>query len=510
MRTLTRRTFLSLLAASLLFLTGLPWLHAAAPVERSGRVTILQFNDLYDIMPVEEGKKGGLARIATLRDRIAKESPDAVLVLAGDFLSPSTMSSVFQGSQMVVTLNAAGLDLATFGNHEFDFGQHVTRQRMSESRFTWVSSNVLDPTTGLPFGNAVSFVLRDVNGIRVAFIGLTTPETRVLSRGARSLSLLNPVAAAKDVVARARRAKADVIVALTHQAMADDKELAAAVPEIDVILGGHEHDPLDARVGKTVILKTGSDAVSLGRIDLLVTAGQGGRRVETTWELIAVTDEIPEKPAVAALVKQYEGLMAAELKQAVGATSVPLDTRNEMVRVKESPIGNLIADLMREAMGADVALVNGGGIRGNAVTPAGPLTKGDVLKILPFANRVVKIEVTGDVLRAALENGVSQHEKTAGRFPQVSGIRYVFDPKQPAGSRLVSVTVGGKPLDPAARYSVATFEFLMGGGDGYRMLQQAKVLVAPMYGPMDSDLILARLKSGPLAPAVDGRIQVAQ
>jgi 2',3'-cyclic-nucleotide 2'-phosphodiesterase (5'-nucleotidase family) len=510
MRTLTRRTFLSLVVASLLFLTGLPSLQAAAPVERSGRITILQLNDLYDIMPVEKGKKGGLARIATLRDRIAKDSPDAVLVLAGDFLSPSTMSSVFQGSQMVATLNAAGLDLATFGNHEFDFGDPVTQQRMSESRFTWVSSNVLDPTTGLPFGNAVPFVLRDLGGIRVAFIGLTTPETSTLSKGAKNLKFLDPVAAAKDAVAHARRTKADVIVALTHQAMADDKVLAAAVPEIDVILGGHEHDPLNAKVGRTLILKTGSEAVNLGRIDLLFSVGKDGRRVETKWELIAVTDETPEKPEVAAVVKAYESRMATQLNTIAGTTSVPLDTRNELVRVAEAPVGNLIADVMREAMQADAALVNGGGIRGNAVTPAGTLTRGDVLKILPFANKIVKLEVTGDVLRAAIENGVSQHEKTAGRFPQVSGIRYVFDPKKPAGSRLVSVTVGGKPLDPAARYSLATFEFLMGGGDGYTMLQQAKVLVNPMSGPMDSDLILERLKSGPIAPAVDGRIQVAQ
>jgi 2',3'-cyclic-nucleotide 2'-phosphodiesterase (5'-nucleotidase family) len=198
------------------------------------------------------------------------------------------------------------------------------------------------------------------------------------------------------------------------------------------------------------------------------------------------------------------------LNAPAGATSVPLDTRNEVVRLKESPVGNLIADLMREALKADVALVNGGGIRGNAVTPPGPLTRGDVLKILPFANKVVKLEVTGDTLRAALENGLSQHEKIAGRFPQVSGLRYAFDPKKPAGSRLTSVAVGGKPLDPTARYSVATFEFLMGGGDGYTMLQQATVLVKPQNGPMDSDLILERLKAGPIAPTTDGRIQIAQ
>jgi len=508
MRTITRRTFLTLLTASLIFLGAIPPLQAAAPAERSARITILQLNDLYDIMPVEKGKKGGLARVATLRDRIAKESPDAVLVLAGDFLSPSTMSSVFQGQQMVATLNAAGLDLATFGNHEFDFGEQVTLQRMRESHFTWVSSNVLDPTTGLPFGDAVSFVLRDVGGIRVAFIGLTTPETHVLSKGAANLKFLDPIAAAKDVVARAHRTQADVIVALTHQDMADDKTLAAAVPEIDVILGGHEHDPLDARVGKTLILKTGSEAVALGRIDLLVSIGKDGRRVETKWELIPVTDEIPEKADVAAIVKRYEGSMAAELNTPAGTTTVPLDTRNEVVRVKESPVGDLIADLMREAMKADVALVNGGGIRGNSVTPAGPLTRGDVLKILPFANKIVKLEVTGEALRTALENGLSQHEKTAGRFPQVSGLRYAFDPQKPAGSRLTSVAVGGKPLDPAARYSVATFEFLMGGGDGYTMLQQAKILVKPQNGPMDSDVILDRLKAGPIAPAVDGRIQI--
>src|SRR5574341_560452 len=340
MRSLSRRTFLGLLCGSLILLGPVPSLPAAAPAERSVRLTILQLNDLYDITPVEKGKKGGLARVATLRDRIAAESPHTVFVLAGDFLSPSTMSSMFQGSQMVEGLNAIGLDLATFGNHEFDFGLEVTRDRMRESRFTWVSANLLDPDTGLPFGGAVPFVLREYGGIRVAFFGLTTPETHTLSKGARNLKFLDPVEAAKDMVARARRAKADLIVALTHQDMADDKRLAAAIPEIDLILGGHEHVPLDAKVGRTLILKTGSDAVSVGRIDVTVTAGRSGRRVESKWELIPVTDEIPEKPEVAAIVKQYESHMAAQLDVIVGATSVPLDTRNEMVRTQESAVGN--------------------------------------------------------------------------------------------------------------------------------------------------------------------------
>lgn len=503
---LSRRTFIALLCGSLVLLALTPPIAAAAPAERTARLTILQINDVYEITPVERGKKGGLARVATLRDRIAQESPNVVFVLPGDFLSPSTMSSLFQGGQMVATLNAVGLDLATFGNHEFDFGLEVTRERMRESRFTWVSSNVLDPATGLPFGGAAPFVLREYGGVRTAFIGLVTPETHSLSKGASGLKFLDPIQAAKDAVARARRARADLIVALTHQDMADDKQLAAAVPEIDLIAGGHEHVPLDARVGRTLILKTGSDAVALGRIDVTVTAGKGGRRVETKWELIPVTAQVPEKPEVAALVKQYEGLMAAQLDVAVGATSVALDTRNEIVRAQESAVGNLIADLMQSAMQADAALINGGGIRGNTVIPAGQLRRRDVLTILPFANKVVKLDVSGETLRAALENGLSQVERTAGRFPQVSGIRFTFDPKRPAGSRLVSVTVGGRPLEPQARYTLATFDFILGGGDGYTMLKEGKVLVKGENGPMDSDVLIDRLKAGPIAPVLDGRI----
>jgi 5'-nucleotidase len=503
----TRRAVLALVATLVLCFGLSPSLQAGAPPERTARLTILQLNDLYDITGVEKGTKGGLARVATLRDQVAAESPHTIMVLAGDFLSPSTMSSLFEGQQMVAVLDAAGLDLATFGNHEFDYGEFVTRQRMRESLFTWVSSNVMDPKSGLPFGEAAAFVLRDVAGITVAFIGLTTPETRVLSKGARGVTFLDPVAAAKAAVSSARRARADVIVALTHQDMEDDKRLAAAVPEIDLILGGHEHVPLDATVGRTRILKTGSEAVNVGRVDLVITTGKA-RRVEAAWKLLPVTDRIPDKPEVAALVKRYEGAMAAQLNVIVGESSVPLDTRNEAVRTRESPVGNLVADLMRDAAQADAALINGGGLRGNAVTPAGPLRRGDVLRILPFANKVVKLEVTGETLRAALENGLSQVERTAGRFPQVSGMRVVFDPAKPAGSRLVSVEIRGKALEAQERYALATFEFLQGGGDGYDMLARAKVLLRAENGPMDSDLVLERLARGPIAPEVDGRIRL--
>ena len=204
-------------------------------------------------------------------------------------------------------------------------------------------------------------------------------------------------------------------------------------------------------------------------------------------------------------MKQYEDSATTQLDAIVGATAVSLDTRNDIVRTQESAVGNLIADLMRAAVQADVALLNGGIIRGNTVLPAGPLRRRDILAILPFANKVVKLEVTGEVLREALENGLSQVERTAGRFPQVSGLRYVFDPDRPAGSRLVTANVAGQALDPRANYSLATFDFILGGGDGYAMLRTGKILVTAESGPMDSDLLIERLKAGPIAPVLDGR-----
>jgi 2',3'-cyclic-nucleotide 2'-phosphodiesterase (5'-nucleotidase family) len=506
MAVLTRRTCLVFVAAALILLGHVPAISGGTAPERSVHLTILQLNDLSDVRPGEQGTRGGLARVATIRDRVAAESPHTLLVIAGDFLSPSTMSSLFQGGQMVAALNESGLDLATFGNHEFDFGEWAARERMRESRFTWVSSNVLEPRTGLPFGEAAAFVLRDVEGVKVAFLGLTTPDTRKLSKGGRGLKLVDPISAAKEVVARARRAKADLIVALTHQDMAADKRLAAAVPGIDLILGGHEHVPLDAQVGSTLILKTGSDAANVGRIDLQVVTGRT-RRVETAWTLIPVTDQIPEKPEVVAVVKQYEAMMTARLDVRAGETRAPLDSRTEIVRRRESALGNFVADVIRDAMYTDVAIVNGGALHANTITPVGPLTQADVLRLLPFANRIVKLEVTGDLLRAAIENGFSQVEKTAGRFPQVSGLRLVFDPQQPAGSRLLSAVVRGRPLESEAHYTLATFEFLAGGGDGYDMLRHGKVLARAEDGPMDSDLVLERLQAGPIEPYEDGRIQ---
>jgi len=202
--------------------------------------------------------------------------------------------------------------------------------------------------------------------------------------------------------------------------------------------------------------------------------------------------------------------MSRELDVVIGRTSVPLDARNAAVRAGEATLGNLIADVMRQAVDADIAITNGGGIRSNALFPAGEIKLRDVLGWLPFNNVIVKVRMSGAAVRAALENGVSQVENQGGRFPQVSGLVFVFGPTRPAGSRIASVTVGGRPLDPAATYTVATNDFMRDGGDGYTMIRSAEVIVDAMGGPVMSTAVAESIKRAQtINPRIDGRITIA-
>ena len=198
------------------------------------------------------------------------------------------------------------------------------------------------------------------------------------------------------------------------------------------MIGGHEHDPLESVVGQTLITKAGSDGVFVVRIDLQVTAD--GRVLGRQHRFIPVTAELPEEPAMAALVARYEARLDAELGVAVGQSTVPLDARNGAVRTSETNTGNLVADAIRARLRADVAVMNGGGIRGNRVLPAGPLTRRDVRTLLPFLNVLVKLEVPGEVLLAVLERSVGTYPAENGGFLQVSGLTFTSTPGARSGS----------------------------------------------------------------------------
>lgn len=495
--------------AAFLYLWTLPALSPAQSLDdthpRGGApVTLLQINDVYSTVPVDG--RGGLARVATLDRQIAATGRTPLMLLAGDFLSSSVASTVFKGAQMIEALNAVGLDVATLGNHEFDFGLDVLRQRMREAKFDWVVSNVIDRETGNPIGGAAPYLIRTVNSLRIGIIGLClTHEGMPVDRLER-MELVDPLVAAGTYIPELRKQGVDVIVALTHLTYAEDRALAEQFPEIDVIIGGHEHAPITSTVGQTLISKAGSEARFVARIDL---NRRNAETLEKFYELIPITDALIDDPSAAETINAWEARLGKELELTVGRTSVALDGRNTRVRSMETNLGNLIADAIRADVDAEIALLNGGGIRSDKVYEPGALSRRNLVEMHPFGNVVCKIAITGRVVLEALNAGVSGLPVASGRFPQVSGLTYHVERSAQTGSRVRDVLVGGKPLDLDREYTVALPDYILEGGDGYTMFASAKRIVSPEAGHLIVTALERYLTArGEVAPSVQGRITI--
>jgi 5'-nucleotidase len=498
-----RRALLALVLLLSLFLTS------ASPqkTDCTVRVTLLQVNDVYQFSPDTDGK-GGLARVLTLKKSIVAENPNTLFLLAGDTISPSVESITYKGAQMIEAWNAIGLDYATFGNHEFDFGPDVLRDRIRESKFGWVAANVIDNKTGKPFGGVEPFIIREFGGVKIGIFGLVLPETKQTSRPGPDVEFRNPCDVAKKMVSEIHDRGAKVVVALTHLSMREDKEVARCA-DVDLIIGGHEHTLLESSAGGAPIFKMTADARELGRFDLNINKSTG-KLDSIDWKVMPVTKDTPDAPEFSAVYKKYSALLA-ELAKPVGRTAVALEARSAANRTRETNVGNFVTDAFRKATAADVALMNGGSVRADELIAPGRLTVRDILSILPFKNKLVKIEITGATLRAALEHGVSRSAEDAepGGFPQVSGIQFSFDASRKPGERIVDLKVNGQAVDPARKYTLATTTFVgLDGGDGYTMLKGATVILPPERAPLDSEALQRAISSmRSIAPKVEGRIK---
>ncbi len=475
------------------------------------RVTILHVNDVYQFAPVDGGKRGGLARILTLKNQIKKENPNLIFTLGGDTLSPSVETRTYKGAQMIDAWNALGIDYAVFGNHEFDIKTAELLERIKESQFTWLGANVFDTRSNKIFAETPPFVIKDFGGIKVGIIGLLLPETKETSSMESFLTVKDYCETAKDLVPKMRAAGANAVIGLTHLFMAQDKKLAGCAC-FDLILGGHEHTLLQSSSNGTPIFKMTADARELGRFNLNFDA-KTKKLTSIDWEIIPVTDATEDAKEFAWVFEKYKPLLE-KLSVKVGETSVELDALSLSNRTKETNIGNFIADSYRNAVDADIGFVNGGSIRADLTYAPGVLTKRDVLSILPFNNPVVKVEITGKLLKEILEHGVARsaagEDNEPGRFPQVSGIKFSFDTTKPVGSRVMEIFVGGKRVVDDAVYTLATSDFLVSkGGDGYTMFAKGKVLTDAATAPKDSDLLEKAIRDAPdkdISPRLEGRI----
>jgi 2',3'-cyclic-nucleotide 2'-phosphodiesterase (5'-nucleotidase family) len=326
-----------------------------------------------------------------------------------------------------------------------------------------------------------------------------------------NISFADEVETARAKQEELKAAGADFVVAVVHSGITEDMEMARE-GVADLILTGHDEHLLTYYNGRTAMTESESQANYVVVTTITLDKKEEDGKVSVSWtpafEIID-TANVEADPKIAEVVKGYQDKLDQELAIEIGTSETALDSRRASVRSQETAVGNLIADAMREAVGADVAITNGGGIRGDREYEAGAkLTRGDILAELPFGNKTVKLELTGAKIREALENGLSQVQEVAGRFPQVSGVTVEADLTKPAGERVLSVMVGGQPLDDAKTYTLATNDFMANGGDGYTAFSDAKNLIDPIDAQlMASQVIDYVAAKGTIAPKPEGRIK---
>ena len=495
-------------AKALLGAAGLMALLATSAGSETVKLTLFGIGDIYNF--AEQDGRGGFARLNAVAKAERAANPNTLYLFDGDMLSPSILSGFDKGQNTIDLTNLEPFDLAVPGNHEFDFGPENFLEKMAASKYPWAAINLTN-TDGSPVAGLGGVMVKELGGLKVALIPVaqdTTPE----SSSSGDLKFLPTVGTAITAAKAARDEGADIVVGVVQTNMENDRALLAS-HAFDVILSGDDHSYATAYDGITAYVETSIDGRYLSPLDLIVEIGvdkDGKRTIDWVPNFRFIdTATITPDPATQAMVDAFQTKLDASLNVEIGATAGALDSRRNVVRGEESAMGNLIADAIRAATGADIGLANGGGIRADRIYDAGTmLTRRDILTELPFGNVTVLTELPGSQVLAALENGVSKVEDGAGRFLQVSGLEVVYDPTAPTGSRVVSVMVGGAALDPDKLYKVATNDFILAGGDGFAALGGGRVLIDKANGNLSAnDVIDHIVAAGGVSAAVEGRIK---
>jgi 2',3'-cyclic-nucleotide 2'-phosphodiesterase (5'-nucleotidase family) len=472
------------------------------------KLTLLGVGDVYNFE--EEDGRGGFARLNAVAKAERAANPNTLYLFNGDMLSPSLASGFDKGQNTIDFTNLVPFDLAVPGNHEFDFGPENFFEKMKASKYPWAAINITNGD-GSPIEGLGGVTVKEVGGLKVALIPVaqdTSPE--VSSTG--SLKFGPTVEMGVEAAKKAREEGADLVVGVVQTNMENDRALMKS-GAFDVILSGDDHTYATAYDGRTAYVETSVDGQFLTPIDLTVevkVAEDGKRSVSwvPAFRFIDTATVTPDPESVA-MADALRATMDKTLAVEIGTLAAPLDSRRNVVRSEEATMGNLIADAMRDATGADIAIMNGGGIRGDTTYDSGrKLTRRDILTELPFGNVTVVTELPGSQVLLALENGVSQVEKGAGRFPQVSGLTFAFDPSAEPGKRVSEVMVGGAALEPDKLYKVAVNDYILGGGDGYAALGGGRVLTDGPTGQLVANDVMAYVeKLGTVNVGVDGRIR---
>lgn len=526
-----------LLAASLIVLSG-----GAAFADYE--LDILHINDLHSRIEAinafdstcsaeEEGKNecfGGVARLKTAIDaeRQALSGRNVLLLNAGDNFQGSLFYTTYKGAVEAEFLNLMKFDAMTVGNHEFDDSEDGLATFLDKVEFPVVTANVAAGASSKLGDRIKPFVVIERGGEKIGIVGAVANDTAEISSPGDNVLIGDDVADITAAIGELKKQGIDKIVALTHVGYPRDLAAIAKIPDVDVVVGGHTHTLLsntaDKAEGpyptlvdnpggyKVPVVQAGAYSKYLGK--LKVVFDDAGVVRQATGEPVLIDSAFKPDEAVAARIKELAGPIEELKNKIVAETAAPVDGSRETCRAAECQMGNLVADAILDRtrdQGMTIAVTNGGGLR--ASIDAGPVSMGEVLSVLPFQNTVATFQLKGSDLTAALENGLGQIEEGAGRFPQVSGLKYTFDKTKPAGSRLVSVEVkegdAFVPLDPEKTYGVASNNYMRAGGDGYSVFATAATN-AYDFGP-NLEVVVADYLAAhrPYTPYTDGRIAEA-
>jgi 5'-nucleotidase len=491
---------------------------------------------------------GGAAVLSSYWQADRAANPNTLTLTAGDAFGASPpLSSFFDEVPAILAQRMMGFDADTLGNHNFDRGIDHLQQMVDLARapagdqpgepFRYVSANLRNRDDNLT--GVEDFAILEVGGVDVAVIGITNPEapTLVFPGSFGTIEVTDPVRAAKDARKAARRAGADVFVAITHLGVTGFDEDGNAVGPLidfarrtrgfDVIFGDHTDVQFEGVINRALVVENRSKGATYSRTTLTVDP-RNGRTLDRSNEFVVPTAAaVTPDPAIEAMLQPFRDELSVVFDEPIGVATDTFERGGNIERRMEVPIGNLVSDSIRLRYDTQLAFTNGGGIRAplpsthqvqdptlrrpeNGFT-AGPwdLVVGDAFAVLPFGNSVVTREVTGERLWQILENGVSavnpDGTATDGRFPQVSGFRFTFDSTQPAGARVVSVTLAdGTPIPPDGTvYTLATNDFVNAGGDGYTMLADGQGATRELMATVLQEHIQAE---SPITPTVEGRI----
>jgi 5'-nucleotidase len=521
---------LTLILALLVLVVGI----VGAQDEEPYSLTIMHTNDVHGHHEPQSDGNGGAARQATVVEQIRAESENTLLLDGGDRFTGTLFHVQYRGQDSAQIMNMIGYDAMTLGNHEFDDGDATLAAFVDAVEFPVVTANVDFSESPELAGKINPYAILEVGGEQIGIIGLVTPESEILSSPSDALvfeyDLINVTQTQVDALTAEGVNK---IILLTHIGYGADLEVAQNVSGVDVVVGGHTNTLLsntyaealgeyptvvESASGEPVlVVQASTKTVYLGNLSVEFDADG----VLSDWEgdTILLSKYITPDPDVSDLIAGLAEPIAALQEQVIGESAIELTGTNPRTcRIEECLLGNLISDAMLEETGVDIVIQNGGGIR--ADIDAGEVTLGEVINVLPFGNLVSTFELTGADVVASLENGVSEVmvdennapmvDDAAGRFPQVAGIRYVFDATQEPGSRIVSVEVmvDGEyvEIDPEAVYTVASNDYMRSGGDGYELFETNGMNAYDQGRPLDQVLADYIAANSPVEPVIDGRI----